>query len=74
MTYFAGSGKGDPVKFVYMNIKKGSRIEDGGGEFFNPYNLEVVPKKDANPEHYIFSVTGVVHVTPSLRTRLRLIH
>ncbi|KAK2951696.1 putative Dynein axonemal heavy chain 1 [Blattamonas nauphoetae] len=65
MEYFAGTGRADPVKIIYMNIHK---RPDGS---FNPYDLYVVPKEKVDPEHYIFSVSGAVHVVPSDQSQKR---
>lgn len=74
MTYFAGSGKTDPLKFVYMNIKKqkrGPNDTEPSPLDFNPYELEVVPRERTDPEHYMISVSGVVHITPSKKVLRR---
>ncbi|XP_031817944.1 dynein heavy chain domain-containing protein 1 isoform X2 [Sarcophilus harrisii] len=44
------------IHFIYLNL-----VTTGG---FRPYCLTVVPKRLANPEHYIFSPFGILHVHP----------
>ena len=41
---------------IYLNCNPGSP--------WNPYNLTVVPKTRANPEHYVISKFGILHVQP----------
>ena len=41
---------------VYLNCCPGSP--------WNPYNLVVVPKNRANPDHYLISKFGILHVQP----------
>uniref|UniRef100_F7FRE2 Dynein heavy chain domain 1 n=1 Tax=Monodelphis domestica TaxID=13616 RepID=F7FRE2_MONDO len=42
--------------FIYLNL--------ASTRHFRPYSLTVVPQSQANPEHYIFSPFGVLHVHP----------
>uniref|UniRef100_A0A8C8SJT4 Dynein heavy chain domain 1 n=1 Tax=Pelusios castaneus TaxID=367368 RepID=A0A8C8SJT4_9SAUR len=44
------------INFVYLNVAP--------NRHFRPYDLVVVPKWQANPQHYIFSPFGVLHVHP----------
>ncbi|XP_067420749.1 dynein heavy chain domain-containing protein 1 [Emydura macquarii macquarii] len=44
------------INFVYLNVAP--------NRHFRPYDLVVVPKRQANPEHYVFSPFGVLHVHP----------
>ncbi|XP_053861047.1 dynein heavy chain domain-containing protein 1-like [Malaclemys terrapin pileata] len=44
------------INFVYLNIAP--------NRHFRPYDLVVVPKRQANPQHYVFSPFGVLHVHP----------
>nr|XP_045002071.1 dynein heavy chain domain-containing protein 1 [Jaculus jaculus] len=44
------------IHFLYLNVAP--------GRYFRPYNLVVVPPNKVNPEHYIFSPFGVLHVHP----------
>ncbi|XP_043928696.1 dynein heavy chain domain-containing protein 1 [Protopterus annectens] len=44
------------ITFVYLNISL--------NKHFRPYDLVVVPKSKVNPEHYVFSPFGVLHVYP----------
>ncbi|XP_054997738.1 dynein heavy chain domain-containing protein 1 [Sorex araneus] len=44
------------IHFLYLNVAP--------SRYFRPYNLVVVPPKKVNPEHYIFSPFGVLHVHP----------
>jgi hypothetical protein len=57
ITFFARHGNSTPVKFVYCNRA------DTKGEF-RPYDLQVVPRKELEPEYFTISSTGVVHVQP----------
>jgi dynein heavy chain len=45
----------DPIKFVYLNRAR-------TGDVFRPYDLEVVPRELADPEHFTLSFSGIVHV------------
>uniref|UniRef100_A0A4X2K2J9 Dynein heavy chain domain 1 n=1 Tax=Vombatus ursinus TaxID=29139 RepID=A0A4X2K2J9_VOMUR len=45
-----------PIHFIYLNL--------AATRHFRPYSLTVVPQSLANPEHYIFSPFGVLHVHP----------
>ncbi|XP_077197132.1 dynein heavy chain domain-containing protein 1 isoform X2 [Paroedura picta] len=44
------------MRFLYLNAAP--------SRHFRPYDLVVVPKWLANPEHYIFSPFGVLHIHP----------
>ncbi|XP_015280495.1 PREDICTED: LOW QUALITY PROTEIN: dynein heavy chain domain-containing protein 1 [Gekko japonicus] len=44
------------MHFLYLNVAP--------SRHFRPYDLVVVPKRLANPEHYVFSSFGVLHVHP----------
>ncbi|XP_013367442.1 PREDICTED: dynein heavy chain domain-containing protein 1 isoform X11 [Chinchilla lanigera] len=44
------------IHFLYLNVAP--------SRYFRPYNLVVVPAKSVNPEHYIFSPFGILHVHP----------
>ncbi|XP_074981556.1 dynein heavy chain domain-containing protein 1 [Caretta caretta] len=44
------------INFVYLNVAP--------NRHFRPYDLVVVPKRQANPQHYVFSPFGVLHVHP----------
>ncbi|XP_044881349.1 dynein heavy chain domain-containing protein 1 isoform X10 [Mauremys mutica] len=44
------------INFVYLNIAP--------NRHFRPYDLVVVPKRQANSQHYVFSPFGVLHVHP----------
>ncbi|XP_016072738.1 PREDICTED: dynein heavy chain domain-containing protein 1 [Miniopterus natalensis] len=44
------------IHFLYLNVAP--------GRYFRPYSLVVVPPNKVNPEHYIFSPFGVLHVHP----------
>ncbi|VCX31204.1 unnamed protein product [Gulo gulo] len=44
------------IHFLYLNVAP--------SRYFRPYNLMVVPPKKVNPEHYIFSPFGILHVHP----------
>ncbi|XP_055453428.1 dynein heavy chain domain-containing protein 1 [Psammomys obesus] len=44
------------IHFVYLNVAP--------DRHFNPYKLVVVPPSKVNPEHYIFSPFGILHVHP----------
>ncbi|XP_060119766.1 dynein heavy chain domain-containing protein 1 [Heteronotia binoei] len=44
------------MHFLYLNVAP--------NRHFRPYDLLVVPKRLADPEHYIFSPFGVLHVHP----------
>ncbi|XP_055972341.1 dynein heavy chain domain-containing protein 1 [Sorex fumeus] len=44
------------IHFLYLNVAP--------SRYFRPYNLVVVSPKKVNPEHYIFSPFGVLHVHP----------
>ncbi|ERE80223.1 dynein heavy chain domain-containing protein 1 [Cricetulus griseus] len=44
------------IHFLYLNVAP--------DRYFKPYNLIVVPPNKVNPEHYIFSPFGIMHVHP----------
>nr|XP_040140779.1 dynein heavy chain domain-containing protein 1 isoform X1 [Ictidomys tridecemlineatus]XP_040140780.1 dynein heavy chain domain-containing protein 1 isoform X1 [Ictidomys tridecemlineatus] len=44
------------IHFFYLNVAP--------SRYFMPYNLIVVPPNKVNPEHYIFSPFGILHVHP----------
>ncbi|XP_074839215.1 dynein heavy chain domain-containing protein 1-like [Carettochelys insculpta] len=44
------------ITFIYLNIAP--------NRHFRPYDLVVVQKRQAKPQHYIFSPFGVLHVHP----------
>ncbi|XP_010642591.2 dynein heavy chain domain-containing protein 1 [Fukomys damarensis] len=44
------------IHFLYLNVAP--------SRYFRPYDLVVVPPKRVNPEHYIFSPFGVLHIHP----------
>uniref|UniRef100_A0A8C3W5B2 Uncharacterized protein n=1 Tax=Catagonus wagneri TaxID=51154 RepID=A0A8C3W5B2_9CETA len=43
--------------FLYLNVAP--------GRHFRPYSLVVVPASQVNPEHYIFSPFGILHIHPT---------
>ncbi|XP_076795999.1 dynein heavy chain domain-containing protein 1 isoform X2 [Arvicanthis niloticus] len=44
------------IRFLYLNV--------ASDRHFNPYKLVVVPPDKVNPEHYIFSPFGILHIHP----------
>ncbi|KAG8522790.1 Dynein heavy chain domain-containing protein 1, partial [Galemys pyrenaicus] len=44
------------IHFLYLNVAP--------SRHFRPYNLVVVSPKKVNPEHYIFSPFGILHIHP----------
>ncbi|XP_033062486.1 dynein heavy chain domain-containing protein 1 isoform X2 [Trachypithecus francoisi] len=44
------------IHFLYLNVAP--------SRYFRPYSLMVVPPDKVNPEHYIFSPFGILHVHP----------
>ncbi|XP_073940911.1 dynein heavy chain domain-containing protein 1 isoform X2 [Castor canadensis] len=44
------------IHFLYLNVAP--------SRYFKPYELMVVPPKKVNPEHYIFSPFGILHIHP----------
>eukprot|EP00072_Mus_musculus_P038285 XP_006508453.1 PREDICTED: dynein heavy chain domain-containing protein 1 isoform X6 [Mus musculus] len=44
------------IHFLYLNV-----VSD---RHFNPYKLVAVPPDKVNPEHYIFSPFGILHIHP----------
>eukprot|EP01012_Entosiphon_sulcatum_P032728 TRINITY_DN4157_c0_g3_i1.p1 TRINITY_DN4157_c0_g3~~TRINITY_DN4157_c0_g3_i1.p1 ORF type:complete len:4135 (-),score=940.22 TRINITY_DN4157_c0_g3_i1:62-12466(-) len=57
ISFFSKAGKTTPVKFVHLN-------RWDAGLKFRPYDLQVVMRGEQNPEHFVISATGVVHVEP----------
>lgn len=57
IAFFSANGSKSDVKYILLN-RKGRKLE------FRPYDLLVVPNGSEDPEHYIMSATGVVHVSP----------
>nr|KAF6394612.1 dynein heavy chain domain 1 [Molossus molossus] len=45
------------IHFIYLNVAP--------SRYFRPYSLVVVPLSKVNPEHYIFSPFGVLHIHPA---------
>ncbi|KEP63814.1 UNVERIFIED_CONTAM: ATPase family associated with various cellular activities (AAA) domain-containing protein [Hammondia hammondi] len=56
IAFFARYGATTSTKFLYCNRRK-SDAED-------QYSLLVVPEKEAEPEHFTISSTGIVHICP----------
>nr|XP_035121541.2 dynein heavy chain domain-containing protein 1 isoform X15 [Callithrix jacchus] len=44
------------IHFLYLNVAP--------SRYFRPYSLMVVPPNKVNPEHYVFSPFGILHVHP----------
>ncbi|XP_076969933.1 dynein heavy chain domain-containing protein 1 isoform X10 [Tamandua tetradactyla] len=44
------------IHFLYLNVAP--------SRYFRPYSLMIVPPNKVNPEHYIFSPFGILHVHP----------
>ncbi|XP_061236540.1 dynein heavy chain domain-containing protein 1 isoform X3 [Bos javanicus] len=44
------------IHFLYLNVAP--------SRYFTPYSLMVVPANKVNPEHYIFSPFGILHIHP----------
>lgn len=44
------------IHFLYLNVAP--------NRYFRPYSLVVVPPNKVNPEHYIFSPFGILHMHP----------
>ncbi|XP_057605338.1 dynein heavy chain domain-containing protein 1 [Hippopotamus amphibius kiboko] len=44
------------IHFLYLNVAP--------SRYFRPYSLMVVPPNKVNPEHYIFSPFGILHIHP----------
>jgi len=57
IAFFARHGNETPIKFVYCN-----RVSSPGQ--YRPYDLVVVSRKQVEPEHFMISASGVVHVLP----------
>lgn len=55
--YFKELESGGPVQLVYCN-------RTSTGKEFTPYDLSVVPRSLVNPEHFIISPAGIVHIEP----------
>ncbi|XP_070211333.1 dynein heavy chain domain-containing protein 1-like isoform X3 [Littorina saxatilis] len=54
--YFAGCNHNGKIKSFYFNLSQ--------SRHFAPYDIISVPKAKVNPEHYVFSSFGVLHVYP----------
>ena len=54
--YFTTCYHTGKIKFMYFNIAP-NRV-------YRPYDLIACAKNKANPEHYVFSTFGVLHVFP----------
>uniref|UniRef100_G1TCQ8 Dynein heavy chain domain-containing protein 1 n=1 Tax=Oryctolagus cuniculus TaxID=9986 RepID=G1TCQ8_RABIT len=57
------------IHFLYLNVAP--------NRYFRPYSLKVVPPNKVNPEHYIFSPFGILHIHPlegSENVRLQELH
>ncbi|KAH9510306.1 Dynein heavy chain domain-containing protein 1 [Bulinus truncatus] len=52
--YFACSNHMGKVKSIYLNLAP--------SRHYRPYDLISVPKSKTNPEHYVFTTFGVIHV------------
>lgn len=57
IAFFSANGSKSDVKYILLNRER-RKLE------FRPYDLLVVPHSMEDPEHYIMSATGVVHVSP----------
>eukprot|EP00796_Vickermania_ingenoplastis_P012918 gene12918-8775_t len=57
IAFFSANGSKSDVKYILLN-RKSRKLE------FRPYDLLVVPNGSEDPEHYIMSATGVVHIHP----------
>ena len=57
VSYFSTHGASSSVKYVYLN--QTTQMLD-----FRPYDLSVVLRGQQDPEHYVISSTGVVHIKP----------
>ncbi|KAH0625314.1 hypothetical protein JD844_033823 [Phrynosoma platyrhinos] len=53
---FARNRHAGKIKFLYLNVAP--------NRHFRPYDLVAVPKHLINPQHYVFSPFGVLHVHP----------
>uniref|UniRef100_A0A2K6G9F5 Dynein heavy chain domain 1 n=1 Tax=Propithecus coquereli TaxID=379532 RepID=A0A2K6G9F5_PROCO len=56
MTILKTEGYLNKIHFLYLNVAP--------NRYFRPYDLVVVPPNKVNPEHYIFSPFGILHVHP----------
>ncbi|CBZ53336.1 GI17927, related [Neospora caninum Liverpool] len=56
IAFFARYGAATSTKFLYCNRKKKGDADQ--------YSLVVVPEKEAEPEHFTISATGIVHICP----------
>ncbi|KAK7008742.1 dynein heavy chain domain-containing protein 1, partial [Biomphalaria glabrata] len=54
--FFAASYHMGKVKSIYLNLAP--------NRHYRPYDLISVPKSKINPEHYVFTTFGAVHVYP----------
>ncbi|GFO14607.1 dynein heavy chain domain-containing protein 1-like, partial [Plakobranchus ocellatus] len=55
--FFAGCHHIGKIKSLYLNLAL--------CRHYSPYNLITVPRNKTNPEHYVFSTFGVMHVYPN---------
>lgn len=56
--YYMQHGPAAEIKLFYLNQAEQAR------DAYDPYDLIVVEKEQARPEHYIISASGVVHTVP----------
>lgn len=61
IAFFQKYGPTCPVKFVYLRRKYPPHHDT-----YRPYELVVVPQKDAGPDHYVMSSKGIVHIEPGM--------
>lgn len=61
VAFFALHGNTSHIKFVYCNRRD-------AGDQFRPYDLDVVPRKQAAAEYFTISASGVVHIAPGQPT------
>ncbi|GFR96312.1 dynein heavy chain domain-containing protein 1-like, partial [Elysia marginata] len=54
--FFAGCHHIGKIKSLYLNLAP--------CRHYSPYDLITVPRNKTNPEHYVFSTFGVMHVYP----------
>jgi dynein heavy chain len=59
IAFFALHGDQSPVKFIHFN-SAAAALQNSFN--FRPYDLVRVAPKKVNPEHYIMSAAGLVHV------------
>ncbi|KPI87221.1 putative dynein heavy chain [Leptomonas seymouri] len=57
VAFFTANGNSTSLKHVFLNCAP-------KGLVFRPYDLVVTKKGTENPEHYILSATGIVHMRP----------